>query len=153
MQINMVSGMASNRVIGNKNQLPRHYSQDLKHFKELTTGKIIIMGYNTYVSLGSKPLPNRRNIVLSKELVPGIEAYPSIEEMLAQLNSENVEEIRIIGWASIYAQFLPITDKIYLTLIKKSYIGDTYFPVFEDQFTEVGREEHEDMDFVVYEKK
>jgi hypothetical protein len=65
MIINMIAAMASNRIVGNKNQLPRHYSQDLQHFKKVTTGHIVVMGYNTFLSIG-KPLPNRRNIILSR---------------------------------------------------------------------------------------
>lgn len=145
--------MATNRVIGNKNQLPRHYSEDLKHFKEITTGKIVVMGYNTYLSLG-KWLPNRRNIILKNDgLVEGLEIYGSIDQFLAQAEKEKLEEVFIIGGASIYRQFLPLAHRIYLTEIKKAYIGDTYFPVFEDEFNEVSREEHEDMDFVVYDRK
>jgi len=150
----MIAAMASNRIVGNKNQLPRHYSQDLQHFKKITTGHIIVMGYNTFLSIG-KPLPNRRNIVLSKEPVEGIETYTSIEDMMKQLESEKIDQIFIIGWASIYRQFLPIADVIYLTEIKKAYEGDTSFPEFESDFVEVERtpDESGEMDFVVYKRK
>jgi dihydrofolate reductase len=96
MIINMIAAMASNRIVGNNNQLPRHYSQDLQHFKKVTTGHIVVMGYNTYLSIG-RPLPNRRNIVLSKSPVEGIETYESIENMMKQLQSENIDQIFIIG--------------------------------------------------------
>lgn len=151
MQINMIAAMSTNRVIGNNNQLPWHYSEDLKHFKEITTGKTIVMGYNTYKSIG-KPLPNRRNIVISYAPVEGVETYASIPAMIDQLTSEGASEIFIIWWAMMYQQFLPLADRIYLTEIKKAYVGDTYFPIFEDQFTEIGREVHEDMDFVLFER-
>jgi len=88
--------MASNRIVGNNNQLPRHYSQDLQHFKTITSGHIVVMGYNTFLSIG-KPLPNRRNIILSKELVEGLETYTSIENMKKQLESEHIDQIFIIG--------------------------------------------------------
>jgi len=152
MNINMISWMASNRVIGKDNQLPRHYSEDLKHFKEITSNHVVVMGYNTYLSIG-KPLPNRRNVILSFEKVEGLECYLSIDEMLKQLESEGIQEIFIIGGASIYKQFLPLANYIYLTEIKKDYEGDTFFPVFEDEFDEVSREVHEEMDFVVYKRK
>ena len=87
--------MSINRVIGYQNQLPRHYSEDLKHFKAITTGHVIVMGYNTYKSIG-KPLPNRRNIVISYELVEGVETYTSIPAMMEQLTKENISEIFII---------------------------------------------------------
>lgn len=152
MHINMIAAMSSNRVIGQDNQLPRHYSEDMKHFKEITTGKVIVMWYNTYASIG-RPLPNRRNIILTSKVIEGLESFDSISSMLEKLNDEGVTEVYIIWWASVYQQFLPIADRIYLTEIKKAYIGDTYFPIFEDEFTQAGREEYEDLDFVVYEKK
>ena len=152
MIVNMIAAMASNRIVGNNNQLPRHYSQDLQHFKQVTSGHIVVMGYNTYLSIG-RPLPNRRNIILSKTPVEGLETYTSIEDMRNQLESENIDQIFIIGWASIYRQFLPIADVIYLTEIKKAYEGDTSFPEFESEFIEVSREQTEEMDFVVYKRK
>lgn len=112
------------------------------------------MGYNTFLSIG-KPLPNRRNIVLSRTPVEWIETYASIETMKEVLISEKIDQIFIIGWASIYAQFLPVADSIYLTEIKKEYVGDTSFPAFEDDFVEVERtpDESGEMDFVVYKRK
>ncbi len=154
MIINMIAAMASNRIVGNKNQLPRHYAQDLQHFKNVTSGHIVVMGYNTFLSIG-KPLPNRRNIILSKEPIENIETYASIEAMLDQLKKEDIDQIFIIGWASIYRQFLPIADCIYLTEIKKAYEGDTSFPEFEQDFVEAERtpDESGEMDFVVYKRK
>ena len=95
MIISMIAAMASNRIVGSKNQLPRHYTADLQHFKKITSGHIVVMGYNTYLSLG-KPLPNRRNIILSKAPVEGVERYPGIDAMMKQLESENVDQIFII---------------------------------------------------------
>ena len=109
------------------------------------------MGYNTFLSIG-KPLPNRRNIILCKEPVEGLERYDSIENMKKQLESEHIDQIFIIGWASIYRQFLPMADVIYLTEIKKAYEWDTSFPEFENEFTEVEREKTDEMDFVVYKR-
>jgi dihydrofolate reductase len=111
-----------------------------------------VMGYNTYLSIW-KPLPNRRNIVLSKISVEGMETYMSIEDMMKHLESERLEQIFIIGWASIYRQFLPMADGIYLTEIKKAYEWDTSFPEFENEFIEVERKQTEEMDFVVYKRK
>ena len=148
----MIAAMASNRIVGKDNKLPRHYSADLQHFKKVTSGHIVVMGYNTFLSIG-RALPNRRNIILSQQPVEGIETYDSIEAMMKQLQSEHIDQIFIIGWASIYRQFLPMADVIYLTEIKKAYEWDTSFPVFEDEFTEVKREQTEEMDFVVYKRK
>jgi len=92
----MIAAMASNRIVGNKNQLPRHYSQDLQHFKKVTTGHIVVMGYNTFLSIG-RALPNRRNIILSQVPVERMERYDSIDAMMKQLESENIDQIFIIG--------------------------------------------------------
>ena len=150
----MIAAMASNRIVGNKNQLPRHYSVDLQHFKKVTTGHIVVMGYNTFLSIG-KQLPNRRNIILSKVPIEGLETYDSIDAMKKQLESEDIDQIFIIGWASIYRQFLPMADIIYLTEIKKAYEWDTSFPEFENEFAEIEREPDVsgEMDFVVYKRK
>lgn len=152
MKINMIAAMATNRVVGQNNKLPWHYSQDLQHFKKITTGHTIVMGYNTFVSIG-KPLPNRRNIVLSNEPIQWVETYGSIEEMMQQLEQEHVDQLFIIWGASVYQQFLPMADRIYLTHIKQAYEGDVYFPVFEDDFVQIEREETEEMDFAVYKRK
>lgn len=151
MQINMIAAMASNRIVGKNNQLPRHYSADLQHFKKVTSGHIVVMGYNTFLSIG-RALPNRRNIILAQVPVEGMEWYDSIDAMMKQLESEHIDQIFIIGWASIYRQFLPMADVIYLTEIKKAYDWDTSFPIFENEFTEVSREQTDEMDFVVYKK-
>ena len=152
MLINMIAAMASNRIVGKDNQLPWHYSADLQHFKKVTTGHIVVMGYNTYLSIG-RALPNRRNIILSKTPVEGLETYESIDAMTKQLESEHIDQIFIIGWTSIYRQFLPMADVIYLTEIKKAYEWDTSFPEFENEFTEFSREQTDEMDFVVYKRK
>ncbi len=148
----MIAAMASNRIVGKENQLPRHYPADLQHFKTITSWHAIVMWYNTFLSIG-KPLPNRRNIVISQSPIEGVETYESIEAMKNQLQSEKIDQIFIIGWASIYRQFLPMADAIYLTNIKKSYEWDVSFPEFESEFTEVERETTEEMDFILYKRK
>ena len=150
MHIHMIAAMATNRTIGINNSLPWHIPEDLKHFKTLTTGKIVVMGKNTYYSLG-KPLPNRRNVVLSDIAINDVETYFSIDELLLALKDES--EIWIIGGSMMYRTFLPITDIIHLTIIKTNYDGDTFFPEFETNFIEFDRENHEEFDFVTYKKK
>lgn len=92
----MIAAMASNRIVGKENKLPRHYSADLQHFKTVTSGQIVIMGYNTFLSIG-RALPNRRNIILAQEPVEGMEWYESIEAMMKQLTAEDIDQIFIIG--------------------------------------------------------
>lgn len=123
--------MAKNRAIGKGGDLIWHLSNDLKHFKEVTSGHTVIMGYKTYASLpGQKPLPKRRNIIISSHLTEapeGFELAHSIVDAMKMVFNE--EEVFIIGGGMIYEQFLPIADKLYLTKIDKNFDADTYFPI------------------------
>lgn len=154
MQIILIAAMAANRVIGKDNQLPRDYPEDLKHFRKLTSGHTIVMGRKTYQSIG-RPLPKRRNIVLSTSLsswdISWVEIFASIETCLKNL--ENEEKIFVIGGSEIYKQFLVYADVIELTQIKKEFDGDTFFPRFEENFDEQKRIQHEAFDFITYIKK
>jgi len=154
MKISIIVAMTKDYVIWKNNDLPRSYPEDLKRFKKLTSGHTIIMWSKTYHSIWH-PLPNRRNIVLSRSNnnIDGVEIYHSIESLLDQLISENLpkdEEIFIIGWSTIYSQFLDKCDFIYLTEIKETYDWDTFFPKFLDSYEEIEREKHEQFDFVKY---
>lgn len=128
--ISMISAVAENRVIGNKNALPWHLPADFKYFKEATLGKTIVMGLNTFKSIGEKPLPDRKNIILNNNpnYVPpeGCFLAHSIEELLEITRQD--EEIMICGGASVYKQFLPRAERLYLTYVHASPEGDTYFP-------------------------
>lgn len=130
-KISVIAAIAENRAIGKNGQLIWHISKDLKHFKELTEGKCVVMGHNTYVSLPKqKALPNRRNIIISdrlEEAPEGFEYVTSISKALELLKNE--DEIFIMGGGMIYEQFIPKADKLYLTRIKKSFEADTYFPM------------------------
>lgn len=141
--ISIIVAMAQNRVIGKNNKMPWHISEDLRRFKRITTGHTVVMGRKTYASIG-KPLPRRKNIVLTRDVhfsATGVDVIHSIEA-LKEICSEQ-EEIFIIGGAEIYRQFLPLAEKIYLTLIKKDVEGDAYFPtvVWERDFQELERSE------------
>ncbi len=127
----MIWAMAKNRAIGKDNKLLWHLPSDLKHFKEITLGKPVIMGLRTFQSLG-KPLPGRRNIVLhfeKTELPDKCELALSIPEAIAKVKNE--KESFIIGGASIYKQFLPLSQRLYMTYIDQDFIGDVYFPEFD----------------------
>ena len=124
------------RLIGNGMHLPWHIPEDLKHFKQHTLGYPLVMGRRTFQSLVEQfggPLPKRRNIILSTSgAVDGysnIETYASIDEAMHVLNDE--DRIFIGGGASIYAHFLPLADRLELTLVEGEYEGDTYFPPYE----------------------
>ena len=128
--INIIVAASLNNVIGKDNKLLWRQSADLKRFKELTTGKTVVMGRKTYDSIG-KPLPNRRNIVITRQSIeiPGCEMVNSLEEALKLDN-----EIFIIGGGEIYQKSIILADKIFFTLIQTEVEGDTYFPVLGDEW-------------------
>lgn len=124
--IKIVVAVSKNWVIGNNNTLIWKLPNDLKRFKEITTGGSVVMGRKTYESIG-RPLPNRRNIIITRDLnyhIEYCEVVNSIEEALLLTNNDCF----IIGGGEIYKQALPITDVIYLTRIDEEFEGDTYFP-------------------------
>ncbi len=141
--ISLIVAMANNRVIGKNNQMPWHLPADLGHFKAVTLGKPIIMGRKTYESIG-RPLPGRRNIVISRNhdyKAEGCDIAGSLEEALALVNE--AEEIMIIGGGHLYSQAIPLAKRLYLTFIDLDVDGDTQFPEFEYlDLTEVKREKH-----------
>ena len=158
-KLSIIVAMSSNRVIGVNNSLPWHLSEDLKHFKTLTTGHTIIMGRKTYESIG-KPLPNRRNIVISRNLnafYGGIEVVHSLEDAFS--TSSNDDEVFIIGGSNIYEQSLHLAEHLYITEIKKAFEGDAFFPEIDKSlWTESARETHTSSDglefsFVSLQKK
>ena len=136
MTISMIVAMARNRAIGKNGDLIWHLSADLRHFKQVTMGKTVVMGRKTYESLpGRKPLPGRRNVILSErmEQAPeGFELANSVSQVLETLANE--EEVMIMGGGSIYEQFLPHATRLYLTRLDKTFEADTFFPIinFED---------------------
>ena len=127
-----IVAMSLNRVIGKDNKLPWHLPEDLRWFKKLTTGNVIIMGRKTWDSIG-KPLPNRENIVLTRSnaAIPGARKIHS----LAELHAENdTRDYFIIGGAQIFEACLPQCAEVYLTKVKREVEGDVFLPPFEDEF-------------------
>lgn len=128
-QISIIVAIASNNAIGKDNDLLWHISEDLKRFKRLTEGHFIVMGKNTYFSLPRRPLPKRTNMVISdvadEQIDDCLMAY-SIEDAIDKMktNAENF----IIGGGSIYKQFMPLADKLYITRVHKDFEGDVFFP-------------------------
>ena len=139
--ISIIVATSKNRVIGNNNSLIWKLPADLKRFKQITTGNTIVMGRKTYESIG-KPLPNRRNIIITRDtnyLVDNCEIVNSLEEALMLCNNDCF----IIGGGEIYKQSIDIADKIYLTLVQEDFEGDTYFPEIGKEWTKVFREDYE----------
>lgn len=142
-RISMIVAVDEARAIGKNNQLLWFIPADLKRFKEITTGHAVIMGENTYRSIG-KPLPNRTNVVvtLNKEFHPaGCLVTYSLEQALQVAREHETEEIFIIGGASIYKQFLPMTERLYLTLVKGQHEADTFFPDYSEFKKIISQEE------------
>lgn len=152
----MIVAVDKNLGIGFKNKLLKSIPEDLKRFKQLTNGSVVIMGYNTYLSLPKKPLPNRINIVLfdKKIELDGCVVVNSKEEALSIAKTYNIP-IFIIGGGSIYGQFLSETDKLFLTLIDGEFEADTFFPNFYNDFEEINRESHieQGYTFIDYKRK
>ncbi len=139
----IVVAISQNHVIGKDNQLLWHLPADLKHLKVITTGHTVIMGRKTYDSVG-KPLPNRRNIIITRtELaIPGCEVVNSIEGAFTLCEIE--AEVFILGGAEIYRQAMPLTDRIYLTIVHQDFNGDSFFPAIDKEvWKQVSREDHQ----------
>ena len=123
--------MARNRVIGHDNKLPWHLPADLHHFKELTLGKPIIMGRKTWESLPGL-LPGRRHIVVTRQqdyVAQGAETASDLESAIALAG--DVDEVMIVGGATLYAEALPMADRLYMTLVDADIDGDAHFPDFD----------------------
>ena len=141
-RISMIVAVDEERAIGKDNRLRWNIPEDLKRFKELTTGHTVIMGENTYHSIG-RPLPNRTNIVvtLNQSLVlPGCFVVYSIDEAFQIAKEKEQEEVFVIGGASIYRQCLPLVERLYLTLVEGKHEADTFFPDYAE-FQKVVSEE------------
>ncbi len=154
--ITLIAGIAQNNCIGKNGTLPWHLPEDLKHFKELTTNKTVIMGRKTWESLPEKfrPLPNRKNVVITRQddyTVPeGVLTFSSTTDAFAQLSTEDVF---IIGGAELYKQTIDHADALEITHIDQTVEGDAFFPEIDlSVWKEVWRENHDGFSFVRYER-
>lgn len=164
--LSIIVATDANRGIGINNTLPWHLPEDLAHFKRTTTGHPIIMGRKTFDSIG-RALPNRRNIVITRNPQwqhPGVESVGSIAAAAALIDADGAEgenaEAFIIGGAQIYAEALPLADRLIVTEIAKSFDCDAFFPTLDMHcWQQVSREAHRSADgafdyaFVIYEKR
>ncbi len=162
-EIVIIAALAEkNRVIGRDLDLPWHIPEDLQRFKRLTTGHPLLMGRTTFESIVhqfGKPLPNRRNVVLtSREKLdeyPDIETYPNAESAMSALSEENT--IYIGGGGTVYEQFIERADRLELTLVEGEHEGDTYFPEYEHLIGEMYQptivENRDGYRFVTYVRK
>ena len=159
MIVSIIVAVAENGVIGSENQLIWHLSDDLKNFKKITTGHCIIMGRNTFESIG-KPLPNRTNIVLSRKkdyYVKGCEVLNSLNDALTYSENMGEEEAFVIGGQAVYNEAYDLADKLYLTKVSASRQGDAVFTKIQlDQWNLIShkfveRNEQNDFDYEMLE--
>lgn len=157
--ISLIVARANNGVIGSRNDLPWYLSADLRKFKELTTDHIVVMGRKTYESIHTRlghALPNRRNIVLTRQAIdlPDAEVIHDLREI------EKLGDVFVIGGAEVYAATIDMADRLYVTDVHADIEGDAYFPELDGSvWREVSREPHEkdeknqfDYDFVIYDR-
>jgi dihydrofolate reductase len=151
---NLIACVDSKNGIGLNNSIPWYEPEDLKIFKDLTNGETVIMGKNTYNSILTKlkkPLPNRKNIVLTTgSLMPkhGLATVKSFEDCLEKYNNA-----WIIGGANVYRQFLPLCQKLYISRLRKDYNCDTFFPKIPDNFYLSYKETYSTFDLLVFKTK
>ena len=153
MKIHLIVAMTADRVIGDPGKLPWHIPEDLKRFKEITTGHTVIMGLNTYRTI-NRPLPNRNNIVLSHEEIdlPGCVVATSVEEALNKAKKYG-KGIFIMGGASVYEQMLPLAEVLHISHVKKNYPGSIKFPEYDQtNWREIDSEEYAEFTAKTYER-
>lgn len=144
MVISLIAAMSANRVIGNAGKIPWKLPADMKRFRVVTMSKPVIMGRKTFESIGHA-LPGRLNIVMTRDALfraQDCRVVTSREDALAA--TSDAEEVMVIGGEGIYKEFLPIANRIYLTIVDAEMEGDAFFPVINDaEWHEVEHEEHE----------
>ena len=160
MKLSLIVAMATNHTIGINNQMPWHLSADLKKFKQITMGHPIIMGRKTFESIG-QPLPGRQNIIISRNSGYKQEGCLVFNNLDSALQScAEIDEVFVIGGATLYEATLTRADRLYITEIQQAFDGDTWFPdIKKEQWREVAREDIADdssvnfsYSFIVYER-
>lgn len=150
--ISLLAAHDENRVIGVGNKMPWHIPEELQYFKEKTMGKAMIMGRKTFESIG-KALPGRLNIILTRDesyRAEGAVVVHSLEEAIARAESY-AEEVMIIGGAQVFDMAMPYADRLYTTVIRHAYEGDTFFPEYERGWKLVAQtEDHYTKDGLAY---
>ena len=164
MIISLIAAMGKNRVIGNKGKLPWRMPADLEYYKSKIRGKTVVMGRKTFESMGNRPLPNRANIIITRDQNYQVEdaiVVHSAEEAIREAEKiSSDQELMVIGGSEIYKEFLPRANRIYLTMIDGMFEGDAFFPEYDiTEWKEISYEEHEmdaknpyDYRFVVLER-
>lgn len=151
----VIAAMADNRVIAKDNAMPWHVSEDLRHFRKITTGGVLIMGRKTFESIGCKPLPNRPHVIVSRTFpeTPGVDVCRTFEAALKKARSYG-KPVFSAGGAEIYRQSIPHTNRMYLSRIRGDFDGDTFFPEFDaSEWRLTSKEERDEFTLLVYERR
>jgi dihydrofolate reductase len=145
--VTIVVAVGSGGVIGADGRMPWHLPEDLRHFRALTLGHTVVMGRRTFESIG-RPLDGRRNIVLTRQPEwhhEGVETARSLEEALALS-----DDVFVIGGGEVYREAMPLADRIYLTRVEGTWVGDTFFPTIDPAaWEEISCERHEGFEWCV----
>jgi dihydrofolate reductase len=149
MNVSIIVAIALNGAIGKRGSLLWHISEDLRYFKKITDGNTVVMGRKTWESLPKKPLPDRRNIVLTKNknyVAQGAEIFDSVEEVLKKCSEK--EKIFCIGGGTVYKEMLPYSNNLYITRVFKKYEADTFVPT-ENLLANTNQIQFPDYDYFV----
>jgi len=161
----LIAAVAENGVIGHEGEMPWHYPADLAQFRETTMGHPVVLGRRTYESILARlgePLPGRTSVVLTRsgldEVPESVAVAGSVEEALRAArrvaDERGVGAAYVAGGAAVYEQFLPLADRLRITEVPESPVGDTYFPEFDrEEWAEVERESTGELAFVTYERR
>lgn len=155
----LVWAMDSKGLIGKQNKLPWHCSEELKYFRSITENKTILMGRKTFSGLINKPLSQRKTIVVTKKadfqfLHDNVEVVNDLDTILHYYYNNKVEDLYVCGGAIIFKQAIPLAKKIYVSIMKNQYVGETYFPSINfDDFILVKKTSYKDFDALIYERK
>lgn len=137
MIVGLIAALDENRAIGFDNQMPWHLPDDLKYFKHATQGGVVVMGRKTFESIGSRPLPNRRNIVLTRQQnwqATGVEVSHDWTELYQGLQSEGLEKVWVIGGGELYTTCMPEATELLLTRVAvRLPSADAWFPIWESE--------------------
>ncbi len=150
----LIAAMSSDRVIGYENKMPWHIKSELTHFRSVTSGHTILMGRNTYDSIGG-PLPNRTNIIITSRPLesnaPNLEVHHNLRDVLNKYTDDTT--LFIVGGAQIYQSTMPFADEIILSIIPGAFAGDTFFPpISENDFMLVKTVEHDEFSVRYYKR-
>ncbi len=153
--INLIVAISKNNIIGKNNSLPWYYPEDLKYFKKITTGKTVVMGRKTFESIinrNNKPLPNRVNVVLTRDSGYKFDGAIIINDLNKFLDNNKDEDIFIIGGKQIFDESMHYVDRFYITHIDKDYDGDTSLSIDYSKLNLVSKISEGDLTFAVYER-